>query len=443
VAAASPSSWRNWAGNQQAQPQHVFTPRNTEDVVEAIGFAAGVRLPVRMAGTGHSFSGAALTDGVLLRPEGLTALRSVDTHSGLVTAEAGMRLRELNRHLAEHGRALANMGDIAEQTIAGAAQTATHGTGRDTGGLVSQIAALELVLADGTVATCSATEGPDLFAAACAGLGSLGIITAITWRTVPAFTLHAREEPMRWHEVLDGLDDLTEDNEHFEFYWFPHTDGCLTKRNNRRLGTAGPGGPATEPVSRARRWVDDELLSNAGFGLTNMVGHWLPGTIKPLNRFAVKALGARTYTDRSDRVFTSPRRVRFKEQEYAIPRAELHAVLCEVRSLFERRNWLVSFPIEVRVLPAEDAWLSMAHWRPSAFIAVHVYRRTPHEEYFGGIEEIMAAVGGRPHWGKLHTRDAAYFRDVYPRFADFQALRDQLDPERRFANAYTDRVLGR
>ncbi|GAA4611792.1 D-arabinono-1,4-lactone oxidase [Actinoallomurus liliacearum] len=431
----TPQTWRNWAGNQRATPRRVVTPRSTADVAAAVKAAAGAGLPVRMTGTGHSFTDVAATEGLLLRPDGLTELRSVDTATGLVTAEAGMPLKVFNEQLAQHGLALANMGDIQEQTLAGATQTATHGTGRDAAGLVSQIAGLELVLADGSVVTCSREERPELFDAARAGLGALGVVTAITWQTVPAFLLEAREEPMRWEEVLERLEEFATGNEHFEFYWFPHTDGCLTKRNNRAAGPA-------EPLGRFRHWLDDEFLSNSVFGVANRVARRFPATITTINGVSARALGARTYTDVSHKVFTSPRRVRFKEQEYAIPREELADALREVRALIERRGWRISFPIEVRLLPPEDAWLSMAYGRDSAFIAIHVYHATPHEEYFRGVEEILTPLGGRPHWGKLHTRDASYLEGAYPRFGDFLALRDRLDPERRFANRYLTQVLG-
>ncbi|GAB3967179.1 D-arabinono-1,4-lactone oxidase [Actinoallomurus acanthiterrae] len=431
----TPQTWRNWAGNQRATPRRVLTPRSTADVVSAVKAAAASGLTVRMAGTGHSFTDAAATEGLLLRPDGLTELRSVDTATGLVTAEAGMPMKVFNAQLEQHGLALANMGDIQEQTLAGATQTATHGTGRDAAGLVSQIAGLELVLADGSVVTCSREDRPELFDAARAGLGALGIVTAITWQTVPAFLLQAREEPMRWDEVLERLDELAAENEHFEFYWFPHTDGCLTKRNNRAPGPA-------QPLGTFRHWLDDEFLSNSVFEVANRVAHRLPGAIPTINGVSARALGARTYTDVSYKVFTSPRRVRFKEQEYAVPRDELAGALREVRALIERRGWRISFPIEVRLLPPEDAWLSMAYGRDSAFIAIHVYHASPHEEYFQGVEEVLTPLGGRPHWGKLHTRDASYLEGVYPRFGDFLALRDRIDPERRFANRYLTQIFG-
>ncbi|MBW8484748.1 D-arabinono-1,4-lactone oxidase [Actinomadura parmotrematis] len=428
-------TWRNWAGNQAAAPQRVETPRTAEEVAAQVRAAGAEGRTVRMIGTGHSFTGAAVAEGVLLRPDALTAVRSVDTAAGLVTVEAGLPLHRLNRILDEHGLALANMGDIQEQTVAGALQTATHGTGRDAAGLASQVAALELVLADGSLVTCSPTERPDLFDAARAGLGALGVVTAITWRVVPSFLLRAREEPMKWDEVLARVDEFDAANEHFEFYWFPHTEGCLTKRNNR---TEGPA----EPLSRFRHWLDDEFLSNSLFGAINQATHRAPSIVPKVNGISARALGARTYSDTSYKVFTSSRTVRFKEQEYAIPRERLVPALRDLKALFAKRDWKISFPIEVRLLPEEDAWLSMAHGRRSAFIAVHVFHKDAHEEYFGGVEELMTAIGGRPHWGKLHTRDASYLETVYPRFGDFRALRDELDPERRFANPYTRQVFG-
>jgi L-gulono-1,4-lactone dehydrogenase len=459
LAGRSGADWRNWAGNESARPRRVATPRSADEVADEVRKAGAEGLTVRMAGAGHSFTPAAVTDGVLLRPGGLTAIRSVDAAAGLATAEAGCPLHVLNVELLRRGLTLANMGDIQAQTLAGAIQTGTHGTGRDIGGMAAQVAGLELVLADGTIATCGVSPGgttspdpgatappaatstssaaapPALFDAARVGLGALGVLTAVTFRVVPAFLLEAREEPMRWSEVISRLDELTSANEHFEFYWFPHTEGCLTKRNNR-----SPGPP--RPLGSLRYLLDDELLSNTIFGVTCRLGHAVPAVIKTVNGAAGKALGSRSYVDVPYKVFTSPRRVRFKEQEYAIPRESLADVLAEVRALFARRDWRISFPIEVRVTPGDDPWLSTAYGRDSAYIAIHVFRASPHLEYFRDVEAVMTAAGGRPHWGKMHTRSADYLRRAYPCFGDFVALRDELDPERRFGNAYLDRVLG-
>jgi L-gulono-1,4-lactone dehydrogenase len=440
------AAWRNWAGNVTAHPRRIASPGSAEEVADEVRRAAADGLTVRMTGTGHSFTPTAVTDGVLLRPDRLTAIRAVDTATGTVTVEAGCPLRVLNAELLARGLSLANMGDIQVQTVAGATQTGTHGTGRDVGGMAAQVAGLELALADGRIISCSADSPSggithpdgspaDVFGAARVGLGALGVVTAVTFQVVPAFLLEAREEPMGWSQVISQLDELTADNEHFEFYWFPHSEGCLTKRNNR---TSGPA----RPLRRWRYLLGDEIVSNSVFGLTCQLGRAIPALIPTVNSVAARALGARTYADAAYRVFTSPRRVRFKEQEYAIPRAALSDVLGEVRGLFQRRDWRISFPIEVRVTPPDDVWLSTAYGRESAYIAIHVFHSAPHEQYFTDVEAVMTSVGGRPHWGKMHTRDAAYLAASYPRMADFLAVRDLLDCERRFGNEYLRRVLG-
>ncbi len=440
------AGWRNWAGNVSASPRREVTPASAAQVAAEVARAAEDGLTVRMAGSGHSFTPAAVTDGVLLRPGRLTAIRSVDAAAGTVTVEAGCPLHVLNAGLLARGLSLANMGDIQVQTVSGATQTGTHGTGRDVGGMAAQLAGLELVLADGRIVTCSADSpgggltGPDgaelnLFDAARVGLGALGVLTAVTVSVVPAFLLAAREEPMSWSQVISRLDELCADNEHFEFYWFPHSEGCLTKRNNRADGPASP-------LPRWRYLLDDELLSNSLFGATCRLGRRVPAVIPAVNSVAARALGSRTYTDAAYRVFTSPRRVRFKEQEYAVPRAALSDVLTEVRSLFQRRDWRISFPIEVRVTPSDNVWLSTAYGRDSAYIAIHVFHASPHEDYFHDVEAVMTSAGGRPHWGKMHTRDADYLAGAYPRMSDFTAIRDQLDPDRRFGNEYLRQVLG-
>ncbi|GGO70922.1 D-arabinono-1,4-lactone oxidase [Nonomuraea cavernae] len=421
----------NWARNQSATPFDVRTPAAADDVVRAVRDAAAGGRRVRMVGTGHSFTGVALTDGIMLLPTALTGVRSVDGDQ--VTVLAGTPLKVLNELLDERGLALANMGDITEQTVSGAIQTGTHGTGRDSGGLADQVTALELVLADGSVVT--ATPGDDLFDAARVGLGALGVLTAVTFRVEPAFLLRNERRRITLSRMLDSLDEMTTGNEHLDFFWLPHTDACLVKTNNRH-----PGPP--RPPSAAKHWLDNVFLENTVFGLACAAGARFPGLIPRINALSAAALGGSEAVDASYRVFTARRDVRFLEMEYAVPRDRLGQALRETRDLVERADWKITFPIEVRVAPPSDAWLSTAYGRPTAYIACHMYRPTPHPAYFAGVEEIMTRLEGRPHWGKLHTRDAAYLSAVYPRFADFVALRDRLDPERLFGNAYLDTVLG-
>ncbi|TXS49839.1 FAD-binding protein [Streptomyces sp. uw30] len=428
-------SWQNWAGNVTARSARDARPASVEELRAVVRQAAEDGLAVKAVGSGHSFSAAAVTDGVLIRPDRLTGIRAIDRAAGTVTVEAGTRLRTLNMALAQEGLSLTNMGDIMEQTVAGATSTGTHGTGRDSGALSAQIRGLELVTADGSLLTCSRTENPEVFAAARIGLGALGVITAITFAVEPLFLLSAREEPMTFDRVTATFDELHADNDHFEFYWFPHTDNCITLRNNR---TVGPHAP----LGRLRGWFEDEFLANGVFQALNSVGRAVPSAVPAIARLASRSLAGRTYTDIPYKVFTSPRRVRMIEMEYAVPREAAVDTLRELKAMVDRSDLRISFPVEVRAVPADDITLSTASERDSAYIAVHVYRGMPYRRYFTEAERIFAAHDGRPHWGKLHTRDADYFADAYPRFAEFTALRDRLDPDRRFANPYLRGVLG-
>lgn len=427
--------WHTWADTHQARPRRTATPGNTDEVVSAVSAAAAEDLHVRMVGTGHSFTDVAITDGLLLAPTSLTGLRSVDPVAGTATVAAGTPLCDFNAALAEHGLALANMGDIAVQTVSGAVQTGTHGTGRDAGGLASQVVGLELVLADGSVVECSAEEDPELFHAARVGLGAFGVVTALTFAVRPAFLLHAREEPMPLDEVLERLPELRADNDHFEFFWFPHTGNTNTKRNNI---TEGPA----RPLSPFKAWLDDDFLSNRVFERVNRVCRRFPSVVPTVNQVSSRALSARAYTDVSYKVFASVRDVRFVEMEYAIPAEHTADVLREARSIVDRGDHRVSFPVEVRFAPADDAWLSTAYGRESAYVAVHMYQGVPHEKYFADLEAVFTSVGGRPHWGKMHTRDHSYLEGVYPRLGDALAVRERVDPHHRFNNPYLERVFG-
>lgn len=436
-AEAGRSTWRNWGRSVLAHPLGVEIPGDEGEVADILTRARRDGLTVRPVGAGHSFTPVAATDGISLRLDRFSGVRSVDEATGLVRVGAGTRLYDLRGPLAARGLALENMGDIETQTVAGAISTGTHGTGRDFTGLAAQVTGLSLVLANGDAVECSSSERPELFQAARVGLGALGILTEVTLRCVPSFLLQADERPEPLAGVLENFDEIIGSADHVEFYWFPHTTTALVKRNHRLPMTGVP-----DPLPRWRSVLDDEILSNGVFGLTCGLGTAFPAAIPPVNRLAARLTGNRRFTDSSQEVFTSPRRVRFREMEYAIDREALPQALSEIGRLIGRMNWRISFPLEIRVAAADEVWLSTAYRRASAYVAVHRYHREPFAGYFLAVQEILLAYGGRPHWGKLHTLAAAQFRDRYPRFDDVLAVRDRVDPGRLFRNAHLDRVLG-
>lgn len=433
------ATWQNWAGNQQAVPAKVARPRSVDEVATIVKAAQADRQRVKAVGSGHSFTATAVTDGVQVDLSLLNNAVVADAATGLVTVPAGSPLSQLNLELDRHGLAMPNLGDIDLQTVAGATATGTHGTGIRLGGLATQIRAMDIVIGDGSVLSCSADSNADVFRAARVGLGALGIVTAVTLQCEPAFTLVADERPLPLDEVLTGIDGFVDGNDHFEFYWFPHTEMALTKRNNRpRAGD----GPLPKPLSSTRRWVDDEFLSNTVFGWTCALDSRWPSLVPRVNRLAARLLTARTYAGPSFDVFVSPRRVKFTELEYSVPRSAFLDAFAAIRRVIERERLQVSFPVEVRFVAPDDIPLSTAYGEERAYLAIHMFRGQPYERYFRGVEAELKALGGRPHWGKMHWRTAEDLRPVYPAFDDFLAVRDALDPTRVFANPYLESVLG-
>jgi len=436
MAESGTSGWQNWAGTFSVNPARIVRPRSPEQVADEVHRAIADNLSIKAVGAGHSFTDIALTRGVLVDLSLLTGIISADRNTGLVTVAAGTTLHELNIALWKMGLSMSNLGDIDAQTISGAISTGTHGTGRAFGGLATQVRGLQLVTAEGELLDCSPEQHADIYAAARIGLGALGILTAVTLQCEPAFLLHAMEAPADYDDLLEVLGVL-ENSDHFEFYWFPHTRRVLTKTNTRMPIDTEP-----KPLGRLKSWLADDFLSNTVFGGLNRLTTAHPKLIRGANQLAARAFSEREYIDRAYKVFTSPRRVVFREMEYAVPRKSLAYVLDEIDSWLKRSDERIGFPIEVRLAAADNIPLSTAYGRDTCYVAVHQYHRRSHEKYFLAVEAIARTVDGRPHWGKLHYRSADDLAPVYPRFADFVRLRDRLDPERRFSNDYLRRVLG-
>ena len=427
--------WSNWGRSERCEPAHLARPSNVDEVVEVVRLARDRGLTVKAVGAGHSFTAIAATSGIQLDLASVDGLVSVD--GVFVTLGAGTSLHQLPALLAPHGLALANMGDIDRQTLGGATSTGTHGTGGAFGGLATQIRALTLVTADGALLRISDCENAHLLPAARLGLGALGVIVDVTIECVPAFLLHAVEKPERFDAVVESWQQRVADADHFEFYVWPHSDTVMTKTNTRL-----PAHHERHPVGRFAAWWEDDFMSNSVLAAMLNVGRALPALTPPINRLATRVAGNRTFTDVSHEVFVSPRRTRFREMEYAVPLDDVPTILREIRAAIDANGWRISFPIEVRAAAADDLWLSTASGRATGYIAVHRYYRDDPAEYFRTIEAIMENYGGRPHWGKMHFRDADSLRGAYPHFDDFLAVRDELDPGRLFANEYLGRVLG-
>ena len=419
-------TWTNWARQQRCAPERIETPRCEDELIRAVSGAARVKV----AGSGHSFTDIACTDGAMIDMSEMRRVLSAD--GGEVTVEAGITLHELGEELRSRGLAMENQGDVDPQTLAGAIATATHGTGGSFGNLPSQVAGLRLV--DGTGEMHDLRDGDELRAAR-VSLGALGAISAVTLRCVPAFTIHRIDRPEPLDEVLSRFDERVEAHDHWEAFVMPYTRRALTLTSERT-------DREPEPPGRVRAFAHDVVLENAVLGAFCRTGRAFPRLIPSLNRALAGLMSGSEHLDASNRVYANVRLVRFTEMEYAIPREHAAEALERVLALIERRRLPIGFPIELRATAPDDALLSTAYGRPTAYIAVHQYVGMEFETYFRAVEAIMDEYDGRPHWGKRHYQTAATLSRRYPEWDRFAELRERFDPERRFENDYLRRVLG-
>lgn len=427
--------WRSWSGTVRATPAVVERPTSAEGVQAAVRRARERGAVLRVAGSGHSFTPIAASDEVMLTLADLP--EEVSVHGEEVTVGAGVTVQALNRVLADHGVALATMGDIDHQAVAGALSTGTHGTGAGFGPMHTMVRAVELV--DGTGERRWVADA-DLTAARLA-VGALGVITRLRLGVVPTYRLATTITKVALDDVLADFPHHVADHRHAEFYWLPHTRWCQLKLAD---ATDEPGLP-TGLLHRA----NDVVLENAAVwtagqaarvGALAGVGHAASAAVSRVLAAGITGMQAR---QPSHLAFASTRRVRFTGMEYALPRDALGPVIGELGRLLADRRLPVALPVQVRAVAADtSAWLSPAWARDSTYVAIHVLRGMPSRIYFLEAEAIFRAHGGRPHWGKVHTLGAAALARLYPRWQAFADVRARFDPDGVFASPHLRRLLG-
>ncbi|HTQ14001.1 MAG TPA: D-arabinono-1,4-lactone oxidase [Rhizomicrobium sp.] len=421
--------WSNWSGGVTSSPREIVAPKDEVELASAVRKSSG---PVRVPGTGHSFTPVAATDGTLIDLSAFTGFRGMDPGREVATLAAATPLWEVGPLLCRAGFGLKNMGDIDRQTLAGVVGTGTHGTGPTLKSFSAEVAGFRLVTADGSVIDCTATENADVFAAGRCSLGMMGVMTEISMFVRPAYKLIEKNFLMPPDELFAQLDMLVNSNRHFEFFWFPYADVCVCKSLNET------DGPAPDPRdAEAMRQRGEKGGSGAiAFAAINEVLPYAPFLLGPAHRLFSQLMPGQGKVRWSHEIFPSPRTTRFNEMEYAVPYAKgpdcVRGIVAKIRG--DRIN--TGFPIEYRSVAADDVWLSPFYQRPSATIAVHQYHRVDTARLFSACEAIFRRYDGRPHWGKRHTRTATEVESLYPQYGAFRAVRRKIDPAGKFLNPH-------
>jgi len=424
----------NWAGNVKWSPQELLSPKSEEEISDIIKNAVKSGKTIRTVGSHHSFTPLLATNSFSLSLDNMQGLISKESNHRAI-AWAGSKLKRLSEELADNNLALENMGDINVQSLAGAISTGTHGTGITLGSVGTQVEEITFVNGLGEIITLNAENNYDEFKCAQLSLGSLGVITRIKMRCKEAYNLQLDIRKEKLSDVLSNLKAIIAENRHFEFYSIPNSEWSQTKRSNIVGETAGK-------TSKFSAFMNDVVLENWALQVLCSVNKAIPSSSKIISSIIGSFISNEIKVQESYKVFSTPRNVKFTEMEYNIPIESYQDVVKEMLKLINKNNYKISFPQEHRFVQADDIFLSPAHERNSAYIASHVYKGMDNLRYFKDLEDLFVANGGRPHWGKMHTRDAAFFSKAYPKFDDFLQVRAKHDPNGIFVNDHLKKVFG-
>ena len=420
-------SWMNWSGAQSATPKQFQSPASEAELSELVRTSAG---RIRPRGSGHSFSGLVPSEGTILDVGRLSGLKSYDDITGRATFGAGTVLFQAASQLNDVGRAFPNLPDIVDQTLAGSFSTATHGTGQSLTALHDYIHAFKLVTADGSVREVTRESDPDVFAAGKVSLGALGVVSEYTVQTIPAFNLKriVTAEPIE--TVLDEALARADSHRNFEFYYLPGTGIAASIIHDLHEGEISGLQPSND---------DDEMLEGLK-QLRDQFGWW-PWLRKRIAQSALPSGEVENVSDASLQLLATTRPIKFNEMEYHIPRENgLEAVRQVIAKMDRRKD--AFFPMEVRFTAPDDAWLSPFNGGPRMSIAIHAAVDEPYDYFFSEFEPIFREHGGRPHWGKHHSKKREDLEALYPDFANFSELRRSLDPTGKFLNPHLADLFG-
>ena len=397
------STWTNWVGNQSFSPAERAAPTSEDEVATLVADAALRGLPVRVAGAGHSFTPVVATDGLLLDLGGLGGIRSIDASRRRVVVGPSTTIGEFGVPLWAQGLALANQGDIVAQQIAGAISTATHGSGLRLGSFSSGVRRLRVVTSSGDVVEIGEDE-PDRLHAAQVSVGMFGVVTEVELEVAPAYRLRERIEHWSWDEAWGRFDELAQEHRHYSFFWMPSEDSAALYG----LATAG-----------------ESLTDKCHVKIYDEVDDSTADSEEPRRRVGPAHV-----------IYPMVYEPNFHELEYFVPYEQGREALAAMRELMLASLPTSVFPMEVRTVGREEAFLSHSYERDTVVISVSGTPGTDYDFYLRDVDRLLGAYDARVHWGKLHYLTREQLLGRYPRANDFIAMRRSLDPADTFLNAH-------
>ncbi|MBK5306978.1 MAG: FAD-binding protein [Frankiaceae bacterium] len=431
----------NWARTETSTPSEWSRPTTEGEVAHAVDRARAAGTSVRVIGAGHSWSRIAVPEAVAMSLDAMAGDVRVDDARQTVTVPGGMRLRDLSAHLLRSGLSLPIVGSIQAQTVAGAIATGTHGSSLTHGNLSSLVTAVRVVAGTGEVVDIGRDD--ERLNALRVHLGALGVVTRVTLRVRAAGRLHQLIEHLPVEAVPDALPEIAASAEYVKVWWLAHASSAQVIRYTRT------DDPVTRrPAAATSRWIDERVMHRSVFPALVRLQHRRPAVTAGINeRLSRMYLGAASQIGQDALMLNTPMPMRHRETEAAVPMGTAPEAVRRVLDLFQGGRPAVSFPLEIRFVRGDDAWMSPASVqdRGADTCQIGAYSTDGPDctSYFDAFWRVMRPLGARPHWGKELDHTADELRPLYCHMDRFTALRDQLDPQRVFGGEFHSRVLGR
>lgn len=402
-------TWTNWVGNQSFTATDIVQAQSESDVVNIIKDAANRNLDVRVAGSGHSFTPVVETDGIVIDPVGLTGIKSVDSVKARATIGAATTIKEIGEPLWNAGFGLRNQGDIEAQRIAGAIATGTHGSGTQFGSFSAAMVGCRLATASGDVINIDEST-PDLLAAAQVSVGTLGVMTEVTMQVSPRYRLQEDIRHETFEDVMSNYQQRVKENRNFNFFWFPSEESAALYNIELPKG--------------------EKATDTCHVKIFNDVTDDVPDSDIEHHR-----------VDRAYKIYTMVYDPNFHELEYFIPLHLANDAIRELREFMLASLPMSIFPMEVRSVGADSAWLSSQYKTDTCVISVSGKPGTDYWDYLKAVDKLLGKYQARVHWGKLHFLTKDQLLERYPKAEDFIKIRRELDPKGMFLNKHLAPLL--
>lgn len=405
--------WSNWGGNQTATPAYTVRPRTEEEALNTVRYAIREGLPVRAVGAGHSFTPLVHTGGVLMDLSALTGISGTDSSRGRARALGGTAISAFGDALWEQGLGLYNQGDIDKQSISGAIATGTHGSGINLGCFSSALRWVRLINGHGEIVEIGEDQLRELRAAQVA-LGTLGIFLEVELEVADRYHLQEEITYPTWEETVSTWDRDIAENRHYSFLW------CQGEESAGLYELPTPAGESMINRSYTKRYnaitLDDE---ETGISLTD---------------------GSRR--DRSYRIYPGGFMIPFHELEYYVPAEQGRDAVETIQDLIRTVHTDQKYPMEVRWVKQDDAYLSPFYKRDTTVISVSGAPGTNYWPYLRDVDAALQPFEARAHWGKIHFMTRERLEHLYPELDTFLAVRREFDPNGVFLNDHTRALLG-